>query len=114
MKVNLIKPQYLLSILNQTNNNIQLPIKNLKKSQARLPSLQIIIKKGHTKFRMDICKKPTDSERYVPFKSNQPEHFLTKIPFSIARKICTIAENENVKLKRLKELKTKIARTKIL
>ena len=39
--------------------------------------------------------------------------FLTNIPFSIARKICTIAENENVKVKRFKELKTKIARTKI-
>ena len=85
----------------------------MKKSQARLPFLHIIIKKGHTKIRMDIYNKPTDSKRYVPFKSNQPEYFLTNIPFSIARKICTIAENENVKVKRFKELKTKIARTKI-
>ena len=56
-----MKPQHLLSILNQTNNNIQLPIKNMKKSQARLPFLHIIIKKGHTKIRMDIYNKPTCS-----------------------------------------------------
>ena len=54
---------------------------------------------------MDIYKKPIDSKRYVPFTSNHPRHCLTNIPFSLARRICTTVENENVKEKRFKELK---------
>ena len=56
---------------------------------------------------MDIYNEPTDSKRYVPFTSNHPRHCLTNIPFSLARIICTIAVNENVKEKRFKELKKK-------
>ena len=37
--------------------------------------------------------------------SNHPKHCLTKIPFSLARRICTIVGNEHVKEKRFKELK---------
>ena len=39
--------------------------------------------------------------------------FVTNISFSLARRICTIVENENVKEKRLKELKKNIDRRKI-
>ena len=39
--------------------------------------------------------------------------FVTNIPFSLARRICTIVENENVKEQRLKELKKNIDRRKI-
>ena len=35
---------------------------------------------------MDIFSKPTDSKRYVSFTSNHPRHFLTNIPFSLAKK----------------------------
>ena len=38
-------------------------------------------------------------------RQNHRRHCLTNIPFSLARRICTIAENENVKEKRFKELK---------
>ena len=54
---------------------------------------------------MDIYNKPADSKQYVPFISNHPQHCLTNITFSLARRICTIAENENVKKKCFKELK---------
>ena len=62
---------------------------------------------------MDIYSKPADSKRYFLFTSNHPRHCLTNIPFSLVRRICTIAENENVKEKCFKELKKNIARTKI-
>ena len=29
--------------------------------------------------------------------SNHPRHCLTNIPFSLTRRICTVAENENEK-----------------
>ena len=102
LKVNLIKPEHLLSILNQINDNIQFI---MEKSQTRLPFLDIMINKSGTKIWMDIYNKPTDLKRYVPFTSNYPWHCLANIPFSLARRICTIVENENVKEKRFKELK---------
>ena len=61
--------------------------------------------KSGTKIWMDIYNKPKDSKRYVPFTSNHPQHCLTNILFSLARRICTIVENENVKEKRIKEYK---------
>ena len=77
----------------------------MEKSQTRLPFLDIMINKSGTKIWMDIYNKPTDLKRYVPFTSNYPRHCLANIPFSVARRICTIVENENVKEKRFKELK---------
>ena len=101
LKVNLIKPEHLLSILNQINDNIPFIVVN---SQTRLLFLDIMINKSGTKIWMDIYNKPTDSKRYVSFTSNHPRHCLTNIPFSLARWICTTVENENVKEKSFKEL----------
>ena len=64
-----------------------------------------MINKSGRKFLMDVCNKPADSKRYVPFMSNHPRHCLTDIPFSFASIICTFVENENVKEKRFKEVK---------
>ena len=77
----------------------------MEKSQTRLPFLDIMINKNGKKIWMDIYNKSTDSKRYVPFTSNHPRYCLTNIPFSLAIRICTIVENENVKEKRFKELK---------
>ena len=77
----------------------------MEKSQIRLSFLDIMISKSGTEIWMDIYNKPTDSKRYVQFTSNHPRHCLTNILFSLARRICTIVENENVKEKRFKELK---------
>ena len=72
----------------------------MEKSQTRLPFLDIMINKSGTKICMDIYNKPTDSRW-----SNHPWHCLRNIPFSLARRICTVDENENVKEKCFKELK---------
>ena len=63
---------------------------------------------------MDIYNTPTDSKRCVPFTSNYPRHCLTNIPFSLARRISEIVENENVKEKRFKELKKTLLEQKYL
>ena len=102
LKVNFIKPEHLFSILNETNNNIQFKI---EKSQTRHPFLDIMINKSGTKIWMDISNKATGPKRYVPFPSNNPQHCLMNIKFSLARRICNIVENENVKEKHFKELK---------
>ena len=76
----------------------------MEKSQTRLHFLDILINKSGAKIWMGIYNKSPDSKRYVPFTSNHPQHCLTNIPFSLARRICTIVKNENVKEKRFKEL----------
>ena len=86
----------------------------MEKSQTRLPFLGIIINKSGTTIQMDIYNCPTDSERYISFTSNQPQHCLTSIPFSFARRICTIVENENVKEKPFKELKKTLLEQKTI
>ena len=72
----------------------------MEKSKTRLPFLDIMMNKSGTK---------------RTFTSNHPQHSLTNIPFTLAREICTIVENENVKEKCFKELQKKknITRTKI-
>ena len=55
LKVNLIKPDHLLSILNQTNNNIQF---TMAKSKGRLPFLDLMIDKSGKKIWMDVYNKP--------------------------------------------------------
>ena len=84
LKVNLIKPSHLPSILKQIN--IQFI---MEKIQTRLPFLDVMIKIGGTKTWIDIYNKPTNSKRYVPFTSNHPRYCLTNVPFSLVKIICT-------------------------
>ena len=56
----------------------------------------MMINKSGTKIWMDIHNKPADSKQYFSFMSNHPRHCSTNVLFSLARRICTIAENENV------------------
>ena len=65
-----------------------------------------MINKEGKKVFMDIYSKSTDSKRYVSFTSNHPKHCLKNIPFSLARRICMIAEKDSLKEIKLKELET--------
>ena len=103
LKTDLIKPDDLLTILNSVNNNIQF---SMELNDNKLPFLDILITKSGKKIWMNIYSKPTDSKRYVPYLSNHPKPCLKNIPFCLARRICTIVENKNVRYMKLKELKT--------
>lgn len=52
----------------------------------------------------DIFYKETDSHNYVPFYSFHPRRTLTNIPYSLARRICTIVSDVHVRDNRLREL----------
>ena len=58
-----------------------------------------MITKSGTKIWKDIYNKPTDSKRHVSFTSNHPRRCLINVPFSLARRISTTFDNENVKEK---------------
>ena len=84
----------------------------MEKSRTSLPLVDIMINKSGTKTGMDIYSKPADSKRYVPFMLNDQRPCLTSIPFSLARRICTLVENKNAKEKCFKKQKKNITRTK--
>ena len=69
----------------------------MKRSDNQLSFLDAMINKAGRKVFMDIYSKPTDSKRYVSFKSNHPKHCLKNIPFSLARRICMIAGKDSLK-----------------
>ena len=104
-RLSLIKPNELLDVLNNINPAIQF---TMETSDNQHPFLDAMINKEGKKVFMDIYSKPTDSKRYVSFNSNHPKHCLKNIPFSLARRICMIAEKDSLKDIKLKELETRL------
>ena len=78
----------------------------METSDIQLLFVGIVINKEEKKVFMEIYSKPTDSKRYVSFKSNHSMHCLKNIPFSLARRICMIVEKDSLKEIKLKEIKT--------
>ena len=74
-------------------------------SKDVIPFLDILIKRNNDKIWIDIYYKPTDNHRCLPFSSNHPKHCKKNIPFTLARRICTIVENTEAKVKHLENLK---------
>ena len=66
-----------------------------------IPFLDILIKRNNDKIWMDIYYKSTDTHRCLSFSSNHPNHCKKNIPFTLARRICTIFENTEAKMKHL-------------
>ena len=80
-------------------------------SKDQIPFLDILIKRNENSIWMvDLYHKPTDIQRCLPFTSSHPNHCKRNIPFCLARRICTIAENNNEKLKNLENLKSNLSK----
>ena len=109
LNTRLIRPNGLLTILNQVNPKLQF---TMERSPTNLLFLDTMINKTGTNIWMDKCNKATDSKRYLHFTSNHPRSGLRNIPFCLARRICTILEEKNTKLKRQSELKTSLKQQK--
>ena len=60
---------------------------------------------------MNIYSKPPKSKHYVSYFSNHPKSY---IPFYLAICICKVVENENVRHRKLKELRTILKTQKYL
>ena len=102
-----IDRDYLLSIFNSINPSIQF---TMEYSKDAIPFLDILIKRNNDKISMDIYYKSTNTHRCLTFSSNHPKHCKKNIPFSLARRICTIVENTVPKMKRLENLKTSLSK----
>ena len=65
-----------------------------------------------TKIETDIIYIPTDSKQYLLFNSCHPKHMKTSIPYSLARRILTVASNVDTLHIRMNELKTALTHQK--
>ena len=102
-----ISPEELLLTLNSINPSIQF---TMEYSKDQIPFLDILIKRNENGIWMDLYHKPTDTQRCLPFTSSHPNHCKRNIPFCLARRICTIAENNAEKLKNLENLKSNLSK----
>ena len=62
------------------------------------------------KISTDIFYKPTDTKKYLDYKSCHPRHIKNNIPFNLARRICTITSEAETTERRLQELKLYLKR----
>ena len=74
-------------------------------SNSTLPFLDIKLIKQGGKIITDIFHKPTDTKSYLHFKSCHPRSTKTNIPYNLARRICTIIIEPNLRKQRLQEMK---------
>ena len=77
----------------------------METSNKELPFLDILIERNNDKTWMDIYFKSTDTRRCLPFSSIHPNRCKKNIPFTLARKIFIIVENQQQELRHLSELK---------
>jgi len=92
---------YFENTLNSLHKDIKF---KMNESSDKLPFLDIMIIKQGTSINTDIYFKSTDSKQYLTFRSCHPKHTKTNIPFSLARRVCTIVSERNRLKIRLKEL----------
>ena len=76
----------------------------IQTSCVQLPFL-LVMKEG-TSVSTDIYYKATDSKQYLNFNSCHPKHTKINVPFSLARRLCTIISNKSTLDTLLKELTT--------
>ena len=96
------KLKELHDILNSLDDSIQLTPET---SCEELPYLDVMIRKDNTHLTSDINYKPTDSFQYLPYTSSHPRHTKNNIPYNLGRRICTIIENQDIRKRRLHNLK---------
>ena len=62
-------------------------------SKDQVPFLDTLIKRNENGIWTEIYQKPTETQRCLPFTSSHQNHCKRNIPLCLARRICTIAEN---------------------
>ena len=79
-------------------------------SKDQIPFLDVLIKRNENGIWMDLYHKPTEIQRYILFLSSNLSNCKWNIAFCLARRICTIAENNAEKLKTFENLKSNLSK----
>ena len=100
---------YFETVLNNLHKDIQF---KPMISSTHLPFLDVLVLKSGNSIDTDIFHKVTDSQQYLNFNSCHPKHTKINIPFSLARRLCTIVSDETLLPARLKELSQTLTKRK--
>ena len=97
--------------LHNTLNSLQRGIEfTMEANPTKNTFLQILLLVKGTRITTDIFYKPTDTFQYLHFTSCHPVHTKKNVPFNLARRICTIVEEQDTTRERLEDLKKKPTR----
>ena len=88
-------------MLNDLHGKIKFTVEYDK---VKLSFLDVLVHKEDNKLNTDIFYKTTHTNQYLNYKPCHPKHTRTNIPYCLARRICRIVSDQNVKTKRLYEL----------
>ena len=92
--------------LHNTLNSLQRGIDfTMEADPTKNTFLQILLLVKGTRVTTDIFYKPTDAFQYLPFTSCHPVHTKKNVAFNLARRICTIVEEQDTTRERLEDLK---------
>ncbi len=91
------------SCLNSQHSHLKY---TMEQSASQIPFLDIKVLLQNDEIKTDIYYKPTDAHLHVPFSSCHPRHTKHNIPYSLARRLCTIIDDPVSKKERLDELKS--------
>ena len=93
-----------LTVVNSLDSSINFTV---KRDCNKLPFLDImVIKNSDNTISTDIFYKPTNSHRYLDFRSCHRHHTKVNVPFNLAQRICKIVSSTERRQYRLKELKS--------
>jgi hypothetical protein len=91
------KYKYNLQFFHEKMNNMHTKLNFTKEeSSEELPFLDILLLKEGNNIVCDIYHKPTDTFNYLPFKSCHPRNTKTNIPFTLAKRICTLVKDKKM------------------
>ena len=96
-----------ITIISEELNKLHPKIKfTMESNSTEIPFLDILVKRGpDNSIITDLYYKPTDTKQYLDYRSCHPRHTKNNVPFTLARRICTIVIDNKLRHKRLEELK---------
>ena len=109
LEENEINPNDLISVWNSINQSIQFAVEY---SKDVISFLGFLIIQNNDKIWINIYYKSTDTHRCLSFSSNHLNHCKKDIHFALARHICTIVEDTEVKMKHLEKLTINLSKFK--
>ena len=98
---NKCKIETIHQMLNDLDKNLYFTI---ERSKSEIPFLDILVKNVSGNIVTDMYHKPTDTKQYLHFKSCHPRAMKMNIPYSLARRVCTIVSDTNLRTLRLQQL----------
>ena len=84
----------------------------METSDHEFPFLDILIKLRNNQITTDIYYKKTDTHQYLNLHSCHPSHTKRNIPYCMARRVCAIVIDEQLREVRLRELRAFLRRQK--